>query len=153
MRWSELSSDRSVWTIPKERAKKQPRARRAPGAACARDSGQDAAVREIGSRLHHDRQDARLRISKAKARLEAAADELWQGEGAMPGWRLHDFRRTVVTWLAGQGVSPHVCDKLLNHVTGRSRVCGNLPAAGVPAGAEGGAGEVGEAPIGHAGED
>ena len=37
----------------------------------------------------------------------------------MPPWQLHDFRRTVVTWLAGPGVPPHVCDRLLNHVTGQ----------------------------------
>ena len=33
----------------------------------------------------------------------------------MAGWRLHDFRRTCVTWLAGAGFAPHVADKLLNH--------------------------------------
>jgi hypothetical protein len=33
-------------------------------------------------------------------------------------WRLHDFRRTGVTNLAGLGIPPHVADKLLNHVTG-----------------------------------
>ena len=35
-----------------------------------------------------------------------------------PTWRLHDFRRTTVTWLAGAGFAPHVADRLLNHVTG-----------------------------------
>ena len=44
----------------------------------------------------------------------------------MPAWRLHDFRRSAVTWLAGppHRFPPHVCDKLLNHVatTGLSDV-------------------------------
>jgi integrase len=37
---------------------------------------------------------------------------------AMPGWVLHDFRRSGVTWLAGAGFAPHVADRLLNHVGG-----------------------------------
>ncbi len=42
----------------------------------------------------------------------------------MAGWRLHDFRRTAVTWLAGAGFAPHAADKLLNHTatTGLSDV-------------------------------
>jgi len=37
---------------------------------------------------------------------------------ALEPWRLHDFRRTGVTWLAGAGFAPHVADRLLNHVSG-----------------------------------
>ena len=36
-------------------------------------------------------------------------------------WRLHDFRRTAVTWMAGAGFPPHVADRLLNHVEGAIR--------------------------------
>ena len=32
-------------------------------------------------------------------------------------WRLHDFRRTCVSWLAGAGFNPAVADKILNHAT------------------------------------
>ncbi len=35
----------------------------------------------------------------------------------MPGWKYHDFRRSGVTALADLGFAPHVCDRLLNHVT------------------------------------
>jgi hypothetical protein len=31
---------------------------------------------------------------------------------------MHDFRRAGVTALADMGFPPHVCDRLLNHVTG-----------------------------------
>jgi integrase len=58
-----------------------------------------------------------------KARAEAAAADGAAPE-AMPPWRFHDLRRSAVTWLAGAGFPPHVCDKLLNHVatTGLSDV-------------------------------
>ena len=39
----------------------------------------------------------------------------------MRDWRLHDVRRTAVTWMAGAGFPPHVADRLLNHVEGAIR--------------------------------
>jgi site-specific recombinase XerD len=36
----------------------------------------------------------------------------------LPNWRMHDFRRAGVTWLAENGFPPHVADRLLNHVQG-----------------------------------
>ena len=118
MRWTELSPDRLIWTIPKERAKngRAHLVHLAPAAvaiikALPRLSKSDLVFTTTG-------RTAVSGVSKAKDRLEAAAVKLWKGEGAMPPWRLHDFRRTAVTWLAGQGVPPHVCDRLLNHVTG-----------------------------------
>jgi integrase len=121
MRWTELSPDRSIWTIPKERAKnaRAHLVHLAPSAAAIiqalpRLSKSDLVFTTTG-------RTAVSGVSKAKARLDAAARKLWKGEGAMPPWRLHDFRRTAVTWLAGQGVPPHVCDRLLNHVTGTIR--------------------------------
>ena len=52
-------------------------------------------------------------FAKAKARLDRLS-----GVG---GWRLHDIRRTAVTWMAGAGFPPHVADRLLNHVEGTIR--------------------------------
>ena len=37
---------------------------------------------------------------------------------SIPDWRFHDFRRAGVTALADMGFPPHVCDRLLNHITG-----------------------------------
>jgi integrase len=117
MRWSELSPDHSTWVIPKERAKNR-RAHvvhLAPAAAAIigglpRLANSDLVFTTTGRTPVSG-------VSKAKERLDAAAGKL-SGEGGMPPWRLHDFRRTAVTWLAGAGVPPHVCDRLLNHVTG-----------------------------------
>lgn len=33
-------------------------------------------------------------------------------------WVFHDLRRSLVSWLAGNGVAVHVADRLLNHVAG-----------------------------------
>ena len=43
----------------------------------------------------------------------------------IPGWTLHDIRRTVATGLAELGVLPHIIEAILNHVSGhRAGVAG-----------------------------
>jgi integrase len=51
----------------------------------------------------------------AKGQVEA---RLAEAGTPIVDWRFHDFRRAGVTALAGMGFPPHVCDRLLNHVTG-----------------------------------
>ena len=120
MRWSELSADLTVWIIPKERAKNH----RSHIVHLAPDV---VALLKQAPRFAEGKSDLVFTttgktpvsgISKTKAKLEQKAAELWKGAEPMPHWQLHDFRRTAVTWLAGQGVPPYVCDRLLNHVTG-----------------------------------
>ena len=38
--------------------------------------------------------------------------------GKVPDFRLHDLRRTVATWLAENGVEPHIVEAILNHYDG-----------------------------------
>jgi hypothetical protein len=57
----------------------------------------------------------KLDVAISTARAEAARDTAPE---VMPAWVLHDFRRAGVTWLAASGFPPHVCDRLLNHVSG-----------------------------------
>ena len=113
MRWSELSPDLAVWTVPKERAKNgrahlvhlAPQAR-AVLAAVPRVKGRDLVFTTSG----------RAPVSgfaKAKERLDRLS--------GVRDWRLHDCRRTAVTWMAGAGFPPHVADRLLNHVEGAIR--------------------------------
>ena len=54
-------------------------------------------------------------FSSMKAAIDAA---LGAANSRPPEWRFHDFRRAGVTALAGLGFAPHVCDRLLNHITG-----------------------------------
>jgi hypothetical protein len=57
-------------------------------------------------------------FSKAKARLDRASGV---GLTERDGWRVHDIRRSVITFMAEMGIAPHVVDKLLNHVSGAIR--------------------------------
>jgi integrase len=60
--------------------------------------------------------------SKAKRDLDAAMLKIARAERgddfAIPAWRVHDLRRTAATGMAGIGVSPHVVEAALNHVSG-----------------------------------
>ena len=57
--------------------------------------------------------DAKMMENEAERAKAEARDPV-----AVPPWTFHDFRRTGVTRLADQGFPPHVCDRLLNHLTG-----------------------------------
>ena len=134
MRWSELSADMAVWTVPAKRAKNgaahvvhlAPEAR-ALLAGVTRFAGSDLVFTTTGKAAvsGYSKAKARVNAAIAKERAEAAAAG-GADPDAMPGWRWHDFRRSCVTWLAGpQRCFPHhVSDKLLNHVatTGLSDV-------------------------------
>lgn len=122
MRWSELSPDMTTWTLPRERAKngkahivhlaepardliaKVPRFAGCsfvfPAGSMKPISGYAWAKRTI---------DAAVASERTEAKIEP---------GSLPNWRFHDFRRAGVTALADLGFAPHVCDRLLNHITG-----------------------------------
>ncbi|HEY0204443.1 MAG TPA: site-specific integrase [Acetobacteraceae bacterium] len=137
MRWSELSGDRTTWTIPKERAKNgrahvvhlAPTVRAiladVPRFAWATLDGEvrpspDLVFTTTGKTPvsgYSNAKDA-LEAHIAKARTKAAAAAGQKAPPALQPWRMHDFRRTAVTWMAGNGVAPHVADRLLNHVQG-----------------------------------
>lgn len=119
LRWSELSADLSMWTLPAARAKNgkahvvhlaEPA--RAILAGIPRIVGQDLVFSTNGKTAPSGFSKAKLALDAATAR-EAGADPTFNA-----GWRFHDCRRTAVTWLAGAGFPPHVADRLLNHVGG-----------------------------------
>jgi integrase len=66
--------------------------------------------------------------AKAKNRLTAAMLKLAKAErpdAEIPEFRLHDLRRTCATGMASIGVSPHVIEATLNHISGfRAGVAG-----------------------------
>jgi integrase len=107
MRWSELSSDLSTWTIPSARMKRGqahvvalPEAARDAPRDVTRIKGQDLVFSTTG-KTHVSG------FSKSKAALDKAAN--------VTEWRLHDFRRTGVSALAAMGFDSIVADKLLAH--------------------------------------
>jgi len=137
MGWSELSEDRATWTIPKERAKNgkahvvhlAPAARAiladVPRFVWATPDGTEqppppdlvftTTGRTPVSGFSGAKEQLDALIAKARAETVGAGKDV---PPALPPWRMHDFRRTAVTWMAGNGVAPHVADRLLNHVQG-----------------------------------
>ncbi len=137
MAWGELAPDLSEWELPATRAKNG-KAHLIHVAAAARTElialGPDMPGELVfRSALPTNGPDGTLirrgltAFSYAKRRLDEeiaiARHKAAHQDGVglpktMPGWQLHDFRRTGVTRLADLGFAPHVCDRLLNHVTG-----------------------------------
>ena len=133
-RWTEFAPDLSTWTVPAERAKNgrahlvhlAPEAR-AVLTELPHVHGRHlvfavpiAKNKEDGEQKHLSAFSAIKRaLDAAMAKVEAeAAAKAGREPVPVPGWIFHDFRRTGVTVLAGLGYPPHVCDRLLNHVTG-----------------------------------
>jgi integrase len=137
MRWTELDSDKNVWTIPSTRTKNH-REHTVPltDAAIAliplRREGREHVFGD-GPRRKGDSHRGFSGWSKSKAALDArilaarqkAADAGVEAE-PLPDWRLHDLRRTAATVMADRlGVLPHIVEAVLNHVSGhRAGVAG-----------------------------
>ena len=127
MRWSELSEDLSLWTIPGSRMKNgKPHDIHLPQIVgdilktVTRLEKCDLVFSTTGMRPVSG-------LSKAKLRLDAKiaarnADERRGADIAPPvPWRLHDLRRTGVSKLAALGFDSIVADKLLAHKPAKLR--------------------------------
>ena len=113
--WVEIAVDSSTWTLPAARTKNA-RAHIVQLSAPAR------AVLHGLPRFEGNPHVFAGQGAKPIAAFnfaKAALDRQLAAQGApLDPWTFHDFRRAGVTWLAGAGFPPHVCDKLLNHVGG-----------------------------------
>ena len=111
MRWSELSDDFTVWSLPPQRTKnKRPHVVFLP--PLAREIV--ASVPRIANAEHLFTTTGTTPISgfsKFKAQLDDAME-------TNEPWRVHDLRRTCVTGMAELGVQPHVIEAVVNHVSG-----------------------------------
>ena len=110
MRWCELSADRSLWTIPAERAKNGKAHIVHLSAQAQAVMSEVDPIEDCPYVLSTTGKTPISGFSKVKATLD--------DNSKVKNWRLHDFRRTGVTGLADMGFPPHVCDRLLNHVSG-----------------------------------
>jgi integrase len=109
MAWSELSDDRSTWTIPANRAKNGVDSI-VPLAPQAR-AIIEAAPRYKGNPLvFPGERGAFSGWSKSKERLDR--------DSGVKDWRLHDLRRTAATGLQRLGVRLEVTEAVLNHIAG-----------------------------------
>lgn len=135
----EEPSDDDVWLLPRSRTKKA-NALRVPLSSLARSiiiEARDHEERPKGSRFLFTTTTetsvsgfakAKRRLDKAiqDARTEAAGEAGEAGEPGepdeMPHWTLHDLRTTFNTHgCEVLGISPHVADRILNHVATATR--------------------------------
>jgi integrase len=121
---AELDLDKRMWTMPREKAKNN-RTHLVHLSASAIEVlnfipgvGVNFVLTSAGSTPVSG-------FSRAKRRIEgnAAAKREEMGEKCdpIPGWILHDLRRTVATGMARLNFPPHVVDKVLNHASGTIR--------------------------------
>ena len=116
MRRAELDNEAQprTWTIPAARAKNG-RAHIVHLADPARELLRSVSLREGSDFVFSGKSGGLTGWSNAVARLKAVLAA--RGEN-LEDWRLHDFRRAGVTYLASVGIAPHVADRLLAHQTG-----------------------------------
>lgn len=123
MQWAELDLEKAEWTLPGARSKNH----RAHVVALA-PAGLEI-LRHI-PRIATSKGDKRPRFvfttsgdaassgySLAKQRLDEAIAE-FNGGAPLAPWVFHDARRSVATHMAALGVSLHVVERCLNHVSG-----------------------------------
>ncbi len=124
--WGEISPDLSTWTVPAARAKNGrahivhlAQATRTVLEGLPRGKGDGLIFAVPGGKKLSSFSVIKRDLDAAIAQAETtAAAEQGRDAVPMPGWVFHDFRRAGVTALADRGFPPHVCDRLLNHVTG-----------------------------------
>lgn len=113
MKWSELSSDLTTWTIPAGRIKPQS-SRRASVRSGPRDSSIYSPHERLRLCFHDERRNIKHRLLACEASL-GRADRRTKRRSDNGAMALHDFRRTGVSKLADLGVDSIVADKLLAH--------------------------------------
>jgi integrase len=122
MRWSEIDLEGKIWTLPAGRAKNNVEhvvPLSDPALSLIRS------LPRIGRAAFVFTTTGETAVSgwsNAKANLDdAILEAMREGDPkpeAIPGWTLHDLRRTFATGLAGLGVATPVVEKILNHVSG-----------------------------------
>jgi integrase len=113
---SEFSPDRTVWTLPKARAKNNnPLTLELPPAAVR-------IIKSVKERVGRDQLFGNRGAGfgawdRAKDRLDAKVK--------LASWRIHDLRRSAATGMADIGIAPHIVETILNHISGhKSGVAG-----------------------------
>jgi integrase len=108
MAWQDIKGD--VWTVPAEaRSKGTGGALKLPAAALAIIEAQpqiEGNPYVFAGRTRDSHFDG---FSKAKAAFDAALPE-------MPGWTIHDLRRTARSLMARAGVRPDIAERVMGHV-------------------------------------
>lgn len=135
--WTELSHNAQIWTIPAERSKNGvphdvPLSEQAITIFNSLAGGKTWPRKGLiftttgktpisGFGKLKQRLDRAIDATLAKRATDAGAD----AHDPLPGWRIHDLRRTTATGLQRLGIRFEVTEAVLNHVSGsRSGVAG-----------------------------
>lgn len=115
LRWAEIDPVAAQILLPGERVKNnKPHIVPLTAPALAILTAQ---LREPGQDLVFSKSVKGFQNSSLPKR--ALDERIEQREGRrLEPWTLHDFRRTISTWLHENGASPHVVEQLLNHIAG-----------------------------------
>lgn len=118
MTWSEIDLNLSIWTLPEERTKNGLRHSVPLSDEAAKIiKGLPAIKNKHGFVFTTNRETAVSGFQNAKEKLDRLIAKA-AGETVVPGWTLHDLRRTMASGCASQGVAPHVVEAILNHKSG-----------------------------------
>jgi integrase len=120
LRWTEIDLDNCTLTLPKERVKNK-HEHKLPLTPLALSIIDMVHERVDRDHLFGDRSDLGFtKWSTGKNELDVRLGD------DVRGWRLHDLRRSVATWMAEHGdIEPHFIEAVLNHYSGhRSGVAG-----------------------------
>lgn len=116
MRWREIDFDAKVWTLPRERSKNgQAHVVPLSDAAVAVLRSLPRVAGKAGYVFSTNGETPVSGFARAKERLNAELPP------DMPGWTLHDLRRTFASGCARLGIAVHVVEAALNHRSGTIR--------------------------------
>jgi integrase len=123
MEWSEIDLVKGVWTLPRHKDKND-RVHEVQLSEAAIEVLRSLPRLGDGLVFTTTSETAVSGFPKAKRRLDIGMLQAKRAEvgarkgNAIPGWTLHDLRRTAATGMARLNIPPHVVDKVLNHVSG-----------------------------------
>jgi integrase len=116
LRWAEIATDLSSFTIPAARSKNG-RAHTLPLLSMAREIIESVPRRATRDQLFGQRSHGFTRWVQDKRALDERS--------GVVNWMVHDIRRSVATKMADIGVQPHIIEAVLNHYSGhRAGVAG-----------------------------
>lgn len=119
MPWSELSLDRRMWSLPKERTKNS-RAHDVPLSKLAIEIIQDLPKIASTRQLVFTTTGAKPASGYSRAKINL--DKLMTADGdEFPAWKFHDLRRTAATGMQRLAIPPHITEAVLNHKSGTIR--------------------------------
>ena len=115
LRWSEVDPEAGLIRLPAERVKNK-REHIIPLSAPARAILETQPRRDGRDFVFGRGEGGFSGWSRCKARLDARIAEMIGHP--LPGWTIHDIRRSVVTFMAELGVQPHAIEAVINHISG-----------------------------------